>query len=339
MEDVEPAATQTQSDALKAASTKPTSAIDANSELPSPPFIQVEGVPNFRDLGGYPCIPGTSNTPHSIRRGHVFRSAQFSRISPTGTSTMTSTLNIHTLYDFRSRKEIDLMHARYPDLPLDIPGVTRHAVPIYKDEDYTPISMAEKYALSPTSGQSRSAGFVKAYEDITRQAARSGSFRIILLHLLAHPERPLVFHCTVGKDRTGVFAALLLALCGVPAGVIVWDYALTTAGLGSWREHLIKRLMSGAGGELAAGSASGENGEEKRAPTRQEAEQIIGSHAEDMRAFLDEVVEAKFGSARAYFKEFCGFDDGQLDAIVNTLVVEGEAYVPPDGWDRKDVGR
>lgn len=38
---------------------------------------------------------------------------------------------------------------------------------------------------------------------------------------------PAVFHCTSGKDRTGIVAALVLEVLGVPDETIVADYVLT----------------------------------------------------------------------------------------------------------------
>ena len=51
-------------------------------------------------------------------------------------------------------------------------------------------------------------------------------------------------HCTAGKDRTGVLAALILSLCGVDDETIAREYALTELGLAPLRsvflEHLLK---------------------------------------------------------------------------------------------------
>lgn len=217
------------------------------------------------------------------------------------------------------------MSVRYPGLSLDLPNVTRHHVPIYKDQDYTPISMAEKYQTG-TSADKTKDGFVRAYEDILVQAAASGSYRAIILHILERPNEPLLFHCTVGKDRTGVFAALLLKLCGVSDDAVIWDYALTTIGLGKWREHLIKRILDGAGIEYANKSSDGSLDESQRTPppTREEAERIVGSHPEDMEAFLGLVLKQNFGGARQYFREGCGLTDIELDQVVETLTIEGE---------------
>lgn len=301
------------------------------AKLPSPPFISVEGVPNVRDLGGHTCLPhgetGGNDTQmtRSTRSNYFFRSAQPAHITSKGIDTLRTELGIHDTYDLRSFKEIRLMSVRYPDLPLDLPGITRHHIPIYKDSDYTPISMAEKYQEGERAeDEPIKDGFVRAYEEILRQAAVSESYRTIMLHILERPDEPLLFHCTVGKDRTGVFAALVLKLCGVSDEAVIWDYALTTHGLGKWREHLIKRIMDGAGTEYANKGAeeSKEGPQSKPLPTRKEAERMVGSHAEDMEAFLA-LLKRKFGGARQYFREYCGFTDVELGQIVGTLTVAG----------------
>jgi protein-tyrosine phosphatase len=49
---------------------------------------------------------------------------------------------------------------------------------------------------------------------------------------------PAVFHCSAGKDRTGVLSALILAFLGVPDATIVEDYALSAAAMGDLLERL-----------------------------------------------------------------------------------------------------
>jgi protein-tyrosine phosphatase len=50
----------------------------------------------------------------------------------------------------------------------------------------------------------------------------------LILHRLAAGDLPAVEHCSGGKDRTGVFSAILLTALGVPRDVVVQDYLLTT---------------------------------------------------------------------------------------------------------------
>lgn len=288
-------------------------------------FLSVGGVVNFRELGGYPCsaIPPTSNgspdnaldslsrSSHScIRPGFLFRSAQPSQVTPAGIETLVHELHIRAIFDFRSQTEIQLVTTRYPDSLLEIPGTTRFSVPVFSEGDYSPASLVKKYGVSSdtaedpiSSTKTKPTGFVHAYEAIALSAARNGSFRKITDHIIQHPDRPILFHCTLGKDRTGVFAALLLSLCGVPNETIVEDYAMTTEGFGAWREHLVQRLL-----------------QRKDAATREDAESIIASHPETMKAFLEDVVAAKFGSARNYFVQQCGLTEADVDELIHTLV-------------------
>ena len=70
------------------------------------------------------------------------------------------------------------------------------------------------------------------------------SYRTVLLHLANEPEKPLVVHCTAGKDRTGVICALVLSLCGVDDEVVAHEYSLTEVGLTrEWKESVIEHLM------------------------------------------------------------------------------------------------
>lgn len=70
------------------------------------------------------------------------------------------------------------------------------------------------------------------------------SYRTILLHLANEPEKPLIVHCTAGKDRTGVICALVLSLCGVEDEIVAHEYALTEVGFSTeWKEAVIEHLM------------------------------------------------------------------------------------------------
>ena len=61
-----------------------------------------------------------------------------------------------------------------------------------------------------------------------------GAGIVEVLEGLAEPDAlPALVHCLVGKDRTGLTVALLLDLLGVPREVIIADYVMSNAGLGS----------------------------------------------------------------------------------------------------------
>lgn len=73
----------------------------------------------------------------------------------------------------------------------------------------------------------------------TTMLTENGDRFAAALSLLADAEGvPAVFHCTAGKDRTGLLAALVLGAVGVDRATIVSDYALTAAAM----EHVLARL-------------------------------------------------------------------------------------------------
>jgi protein-tyrosine phosphatase len=66
------------------------------------------------------------------------------------------------------------------------------------------------------------------------------------LSALAAPDaRPAVFHCTAGKDRTGLLSALVLSLLGVPEETVIADYALSGAAMTRLRAKLIEKYPDG----------------------------------------------------------------------------------------------
>jgi hypothetical protein len=83
---------------------------------------------------------------------------------------------------------------------------------------------------------------VQAYTDILNNAPPS--YKKILLHLANEHQKPLIVHCTAGKDRTGVICALILSLCGVDDEVVAHEYSLTEVGLPTaWKTAVIEHLM------------------------------------------------------------------------------------------------
>lgn len=74
--------------------------LTTDADLPAP-FIYVEGVANFRDLGGHPVT-----STHSIRQSFIYRCGDLSRVSSPGVNTLQE-LGIKNAYDLRSYSEIE----------------------------------------------------------------------------------------------------------------------------------------------------------------------------------------------------------------------------------------
>lgn len=109
--------------------------------LPSPPFIPVAGIPNFRDLGGYPI---SISPNHSIRREIIYRSGEPSQITKDGIMTIQQ-LGITHIYDLRSNNEIERSEAAGRGGVVEWEGCERVFVPVFTDTDYSPESLGVRY--------------------------------------------------------------------------------------------------------------------------------------------------------------------------------------------------
>ncbi|KAK5079558.1 hypothetical protein LTR70_009351 [Exophiala xenobiotica] len=322
------------------------------SHIPTPPFVNIDGVPNFRDMGGYLIASSyfsgaqaSNTTPMMVRRGLLYRCAHPQLLTEKGNKTMTDDLGIKHIFDFRSAPEVKKLSASLEKTSntdattnphssvLQPDGITRHFTPVYEEEDYGPVNLARKlqWYTSAQSTDSKlpfaySEGFVHAYRDIATHATISekspAAYPTILRHIINQPDEPLVFHCTAGKDRTGVLAALLLRLAGVDDETIAWEYALTEPGLGSWRNLFIERISKGGMGQ--AGAQSKDANSEKPKMSREEAARICGSRAGNVKAFLKIVVDGDFGGVEKYLVEKCGLTKDEVEKLRGILVVPVE---------------
>jgi protein-tyrosine phosphatase len=148
---------------------------------------------NVRDLGGLPAADGAV-----VRPGLVFRSDYPAfAVDPA----LVRQLGLRTVVDLRRGAEAAVECISWSDH-----GIVHHRCPIT--------------AFDKSSWEAR---YVSYLED--RPAAVVEAVR----HVLAPANQPVLFHCAAGKDRTGLIAALVLSVLGVPDHEIVDDYVATAA--------------------------------------------------------------------------------------------------------------
>ncbi len=171
--------------------------------------LRLSGATNFRDLGGYAGRDG-----RSVRWRRLFRSEHLAGLSMQDHATLAA-LGVTRTFDFRGEAE-------RAATPYRLDGVAQHALAIEP-------TVVQRMQLLAAGGARVTAPAVEALMQelyrglVTDQAHR---FAALFEHLL-QSDAPLVMHCTAGKDRTGVAAALILLALGVPRDVVVGDYLLS----------------------------------------------------------------------------------------------------------------
>jgi len=179
------------------------------SDLPY--VVPLEGGSNFRDFGGYRTSDGGT-----VRRGLVFRSAHLGGLTDTDRSAL-GKLGVKTIVDLRGVSEA----AETPHL---ISGLACKVVGAHIEPQLGEHLRAglENGTLTPFVVMGL---LTDHYRDYPRRCAPG--FRTLFTTLSDGTHRPLVFHCTAGKDRTGFASALLLSLLGVPWDDVMEDYLRT----------------------------------------------------------------------------------------------------------------
>ena len=163
---------------------------------------------NARDLGGYPTTDGGETRWRSLLRADDL--AQLSE------------LGVRALADYGVRTILDL---RWPEEAILHPSPVPDRLPELR---YARISL-----LTHTEDEwrlrSRDAA-KELWKCVVLEHVRA-ELRTVLAFIAAAPPEPLLFHCVAGKDRTGLIAALLLALADATPQAIARDYALSSENL------------------------------------------------------------------------------------------------------------
>lgn len=237
-------------------------------KLEPPRHIPLDGAHNVRDLGGYATPTGET------RWGAFFRADSLHQLSDA---------DVQALLDAGIRTVIDLRHdgevKAAPNRLAGLPEVTYHHLPLFR-------VMVGSNGIMPPDLRSIYLHIVDDCQEGLRETFSA---------IRTAPEGGVLFHCSAGKDRTGVVAALLLRLAGVDEEVIAADYGLTTQAMKTLRPVLVAQAVVRGGNP-------------------DELEPMLSSRPEDMQALLD-YLTSKYGSVEGYFQQQLGMDADQLHQL------------------------
>lgn len=184
-------------------------------------IIELEGSFNFRDMGGYP-----TNDGYHVKWGMLFRSGNLSGMTEADME-IVNQLGIKKICDLRATDEIN----KHPD--PEINGATWIHVPVIQDE----VTIKHAGDLVAPYENGEPGGILVS---INREMATyTEAFQKVFKVLLDKPEDPFLFHCMAGKDRTGVVAALILSVLGVPREIILEDYLFTNLSFEKIKANLL----------------------------------------------------------------------------------------------------
>lgn len=176
-------------------------------------------VKNFRDLGGIPAADGKT-----VCYGKLYRSGHLGKIKPKVAQRLRDKKNLRTVIDLRAPAELNHKRDILPE------GVDYLHIPPLTDEQnpavtrHTGRSILSK--IMSFDGGAR-AYLSETYRTMISSEPSLEALRKFIRTVIEEEDGAVLWHCTQGKDRTGVAAAALLLALGVDRDEIMRDYMRT----------------------------------------------------------------------------------------------------------------
>ncbi len=254
--------------------------------------IRLKGAINVRDLGGLPVAGGC------VRPHRLLRAAMLNELTEEDVRILADRYEVRLCLDLRTEQEIidrpnaPLGSIEYRKLPLlseENAGITR--------EKGTTARFSGKGSLSGKELRSYIPSLDEVYPCFVRDAYSRSQLAEAIRAILAQPEGAVLYHCSGGKDRTGVLSALLLELLGADRKTIYRDYLFTNrAHWSSAVKYYLLVLIF-------------------------KHDRIAAARLRDIflarRRYLDSVyqaIEKDYGSVRAYLTEGLGLTEEEIEA-------------------------
>lgn len=171
-------------------------------------LLRFPGLLNVRELGGLPTRDGATTRLRSL-----LRADDLVQLTDEGVQALAD-YGVRTVVDLRWPGEVAM---KPHPLARSRHGVQYHQISLLADDETQWMALSGEYIK-------------ETWKCAVLEHTRPQLKEVLEVIAAAAPE-PLVFHCVAGKDRTGLIAALLLALADVEPDVIAADYAASTAQL------------------------------------------------------------------------------------------------------------
>lgn len=243
-------------------------------------LIELDGTCNTRDQGGMEAVTG-----QRVRAKKLIRSDALDKLSDNDIRVLIDECELRTVIDLRT----DVEQKAAPD-PVDrMPGVKFVSLPVLAG---SAVGLTHEHSLRSLWDEflklkGDPMGLIsKTYPLMLLGDAGIAAYKQFFEILLAQEEGSVLWHCSEGKDRTGVASMLILFTLGVPPATIMEDYLATNL----FARQKMKRIAN----DLKKVHLADKSDEALLA--------LICAHKGYMDAAM-EAVEGKYGSLDAYLTE------------------------------------
>ena len=259
---------------------------------------------NFRDLGGLRGADGKA-----VKRNRLLRSGELSKVTEDDIKTLKEVYQLHNIVDLRTKNERNSA----PD--MEIPGTVYYSLDFFQGEDDGQATGSAEQLQQMQSKEQVDRKMKELYTAFVVSAGARQKMYELLQLLLNTAEGSTLIHCFAGKDRTGIFAAVILTILGVSKEDIAADYLKTN----QLRKKENKELL----GQLRAAKVP--------EPVLEAVRQALCVRQEYLETSY-EAAEQKYGSFEQYILEGIGFGQEKWAQLREMYLVETEEAAKEEKW-------
>lgn len=177
-------------------------------------LVKLKYVKNFRDLGGVKTVDG-----RTVKQKMLYRGATLKKLTEKDIKLLKDEYKLSTIIDLRTKKEAE----EQPDISVE--GVNYIHMPVLTE---AAVGVSHEKKVHSFSSLKLMPPMQDMYVNMVKGETLNNVVNIMKKVLsLKDEEYAVLFHCTVGKDRTGILAALILSFLGVDRDTIVCDYLIS----------------------------------------------------------------------------------------------------------------
>ena len=270
-----------------------------NKNIPYPAGTEIpfDGAVNFRELGGYRTQDG-----RMVRYGCFYRGGNLDALTGEADRKKLGELKLKMVLDLRSNGESEM----HPDPVLDgVKQVRKSAIffPDGSEVDFSPKGIGKLEAIMKE--MEKKFGKEMAFAQLYKIMPFGNPAFQELFRALEEDDIPILFHCSAGKDRTGIAALLILLALGVDRETALDDYMLTNV----CRKELIDKALEKQADEIAKDPAMKDFIISMEGVSRRIAEAAI------------DAIEERYGNYERYFEAEFGLNPMRLMALREKYLV------------------